>query len=154
MAEMNAALGVAQMRRLDEIIQKRQRVAGMYMARLMDSHDIVLPTVSELTHMSWFVFVVRLANSYTREERDRVIAGLTRHDIGDNRFTTRRSVATRHRAGERISGCGEPFTPFNRERHVEHVITVGGRRGDHRDRLNTGVEQHRMHQTVRPRGCV
>lgn len=82
MAEMNAALGVAQMRRLDEIIQKRQRVAGMYMARLMDSHDIVLPTVSELTHMSWFVFVIRLDSSYTREERDRVIGGLMRHDIG------------------------------------------------------------------------
>jgi perosamine synthetase len=82
LAEMNAALGVAQMRRLDEIVQKRQRVAGMYMARLMDSHDMVLPTVSELTHMSWFVFVIRLASTYTREERDRVITGLLRHDIG------------------------------------------------------------------------
>ncbi len=82
MAEMNAALGVAQMRRLDEIIIKRQRVADMYMSRLMANHDVILPTVHDLTRMSWFVFVVRLANSYTREERDRVIAGLTRHDIG------------------------------------------------------------------------
>lgn len=50
----------------------------------MDSHDIVLPTVSELTHMSWFVFVIRLANTYTREERDRVIAGAdaSRHRQG------------------------------------------------------------------------
>jgi perosamine synthetase len=32
--------------------------------------------------MSWFVFVVRLASPYTHEERDRVIQGLRRHDIG------------------------------------------------------------------------
>jgi perosamine synthetase len=82
LSEINAALGVAQMRRFDEILQKRQRVAGMYMSRLMDNHDVILPTVHELTSMSWFVFVVRLAGTYTREERDRVIAGLLRHDVG------------------------------------------------------------------------
>jgi perosamine synthetase len=32
--------------------------------------------------MSWFVFVVRLATGYSREERDRIIKGLRRHDIG------------------------------------------------------------------------
>jgi perosamine synthetase len=82
MPEMCAALGVAQMRRLDDIIQKRQRVAGMYMSRLMDNHDVILPTIHERTRMSWFVFVVRLAGTYTREERDRIIAGLLRHDVG------------------------------------------------------------------------
>lgn len=82
LAEMNAALGVGQMRRLDEIIVKRQHVAGMYMSRLMENHDIILPTVHELTSMSWFVFVVRLAGTYAREERDRIIAGLLRHDVG------------------------------------------------------------------------
>lgn len=84
LAEMNAALGVGQMRRLDEILAKREHVAKAYMERLLDLHspDLILPTVLEDSHMSWFVFVVRLAASYTREERDRVIAGLLRHDIG------------------------------------------------------------------------
>jgi len=82
MPEMCAALGVAQMRRLDQIVEKRQRVAGLYMARLMDNHDVILPTVHDLTRMSWFVFVVRLAATYTRQERDRIIAGMLRHDVG------------------------------------------------------------------------
>ncbi|HMN39410.1 MAG TPA: DegT/DnrJ/EryC1/StrS family aminotransferase [Phycisphaerales bacterium] len=82
MPEMCAALGVAQMRRLTEIVQKRQRVASMYMRRLMDNHEVILPTVHEHTSMSWFVFVVRLASTYTREERDRIISGLLRHDVG------------------------------------------------------------------------
>ncbi|MFK7884164.1 MAG: DegT/DnrJ/EryC1/StrS family aminotransferase [Phycisphaerales bacterium] len=82
MSEVNAALGVAQMTRLDEIISGRQRVANRYMQRLLDVPDLILPTVPEGAEMSWFVFVVRLAAGYTREERDRVIQGLRNHDIG------------------------------------------------------------------------
>lgn len=80
--EINAALGVAQMRRLDEIIEKRQAVARMYIDRLGGNPHLVMPTVSPETLMSWFVFVVRLAPSYTADERDRVIRGLRRQDIG------------------------------------------------------------------------
>ncbi len=82
MSEVNAAIGVAQMERLDEIIAQRQRVANRYMQRLMDVPDLILPTIPEGAEMSWFVFVVRLAAGYTREERDRVIQGLRNHDIG------------------------------------------------------------------------
>ena len=32
--------------------------------------------------MSWFVYVVRLAPSYTGDERDRIIRGLRANDIG------------------------------------------------------------------------
>lgn len=82
LSEIHAALGVVQMRRLDEIMRKRQAVAEMYMRRLMGNPDIALPTIEPETVMSWFVYVVRLATSYTREERDRVIAGMRRHDVG------------------------------------------------------------------------
>lgn len=88
LAEINAALGVAQMRRLDEILAKREHVAKAYMEKILDLHrsDIILPTIDEQTRMSWFVFVVRLAASYTREERDRVISGLARHDIASKEY--------------------------------------------------------------------
>ena len=36
--------------------------------------------------MSWFVFVARLATTYTREERDRIIQGLRMHDIGSSDY--------------------------------------------------------------------
>lgn len=80
--DINAALGVGQMRRLDDILERRDIVANTYMRLLMDTPDLVLPTIDRDTRMSWFVFVVRLADRYTAEERDRVIAGLRRHDIG------------------------------------------------------------------------
>ena len=80
--ELSAALGVAQMRRLDDLIAGRQRVAREYLKRLMDRHELILPTVDEGTEMSWFVFVVRLATGWSRVERDRIIASLRRHDVG------------------------------------------------------------------------
>ncbi|MDX2131932.1 MAG: DegT/DnrJ/EryC1/StrS family aminotransferase [Planctomycetota bacterium] len=82
LAEINAALGVAQMKRLDEIIEKRHTVALHYIRRLGGHPSLVVPTVDPDSIMSWFVFVVRLAPSYTGEERDRIINGLRRQDIG------------------------------------------------------------------------
>jgi len=82
MSEVNAALGVVQMERLDGIIAARQRVAEAYFRRLMRIDDLILPTVDDGSTTSWFVFVVRLAPSYGREDRDRIIGGLRRHDVG------------------------------------------------------------------------
>jgi perosamine synthetase len=82
MSEINAALGVAQMQRLDEMLERRGKVADMYMRRLAGHPDLILPTIDEHTLMSWFVFVVRLRPDYTGEERDRIIKGLRGHDIG------------------------------------------------------------------------
>ncbi len=83
MSEINAAIGVAQMQRLDELIEARNDVADLYIERLLDIPELILPTVEDAcTTMSWFVFVVRMAAGYTRYERDRIIAGLRMHDIG------------------------------------------------------------------------
>jgi perosamine synthetase len=80
--ELSAALGVAQMRRFDQIMKKRHTAAELYFSRLSAHKDLILPTIDPETVMSWFVFVVRLATNYSLEERDRMIAGLRRHDIG------------------------------------------------------------------------
>lgn len=80
--ELSAALGVAQMRRFDEIVARRQAVAQMYMERLIDHPELILPTVDPESVQSWFVFVVRLATGWARAERDRIIASLRRHEVG------------------------------------------------------------------------
>ena len=80
--EINAAMGVAQMRRLDEMLTKRQEVAHRYVRRLAAVSDLILPTIDPETVMSWFVFVVRLATTYTAEDRDRVIKGMRNHEVG------------------------------------------------------------------------
>lgn len=83
MSEVNAAMGVGQMQRFDEILETRNNAANLYIERLLDMPDLVLPTVDpDCSVMSWFIFVIRLAAGYTRDERDRVIQGLRTHEIG------------------------------------------------------------------------
>ncbi|HMN95349.1 MAG TPA: DegT/DnrJ/EryC1/StrS aminotransferase family protein [Phycisphaerales bacterium] len=82
MSDLNAALGLSQLRRLDEIMHLRQCVADGYLRRLMDKPDIILPTIPPETRMSWSVWVVRLSDRFTSLDRDEIIAGLRRHDIG------------------------------------------------------------------------
>ena len=88
LSEIACALGVAQMERLDEMLEARRRIAGQYMQRLMDFEDLVLPTVDpeHAEHWSWFVFVARLVDTYDREARDRIINGLRRHEVGASNY--------------------------------------------------------------------
>jgi perosamine synthetase len=82
LSEINAALGVGQMRRFSEIMEKRQHIAEMYISRLAGHRHLILPTIEPDSLMSWFVFIVRLEASYTLEERERILHGLRAHEIG------------------------------------------------------------------------
>ncbi len=88
MSEVTAALGCSQMDRLDQFLDARRNVAGMYMRRLMDFDDLILPNVVPGTEedMSWFVFVVRLSDRYSHVERDRIITGMRRHEVGASNY--------------------------------------------------------------------
>ena len=88
LSEIAAALGVAQMERLGDILADRRRVASAYVHRLMDFEDITLPTPPEdcEDQMSWFVFVVRLTSLYGQAERDRILQGLRRHEVGCSNY--------------------------------------------------------------------
>ena len=73
--EMSAALGIAQIERLDEILAKRARVAGWYAARLAGFDEVVVPRMSATTTTeSWFVYVVRLRDLATRADVMRELA--------------------------------------------------------------------------------
>lgn len=81
LSELACVLGNSQMQRLDAILDVRRRVAGFYMHKLLDCHDLILPNVDSPNDMSWFTFVVRLSDQYAQSERDRIITGMRRHDI-------------------------------------------------------------------------
>jgi perosamine synthetase len=86
MSEINAALGVAQVERLETILANRRRVAHEYMTRLMANRHLILPTIDEQTQMSWFVFVVRLNDLFEPGDRDEIIKHLRTAGIGANNY--------------------------------------------------------------------
>lgn len=67
--EMSAALGVIQMQRLDQLIARRDQVAGWYAQRLSEIQGIEAPTIAKNTsRVSWFVYVVRFAPGLDRDK--------------------------------------------------------------------------------------
>lgn len=67
--EMSAALGLAQMSRLESLLARREQVAEWYHARLTRLEGLVEPPqlAPETSRASWFVYVVRLARGIDRE---------------------------------------------------------------------------------------
>lgn len=69
LSELHAAIGIAQMERIDEILTKREKVADMYNEKLADFNGIILPYIdSDVNRMSWFVYVVRLEDYIDRKQ--------------------------------------------------------------------------------------
>jgi perosamine synthetase len=85
-SEINCALGLAQMSRLDAILQKREAVAAAYHQRLGCHQELTLPPLSVADgRISWFVYVVRLNHS-ARLNRDAVMRGLAAAGIASGRY--------------------------------------------------------------------
>mgnify|MGYP003587570120 CR=1 FL=1 len=76
-ADINCALGISQLQRLDEIIEKRSQLANLYYEKLKDIEEVVTPYIAPTTtKMSWFVYVVLLNKKFNRVQRDAVIEKL------------------------------------------------------------------------------
>ena len=86
LSEVHAAVGCIQMNRMESILEKRVAIAEWYTQRLCGVSEIMCPTVESNVEMSWDGYVVRLGDRFSREERDEVIRGLHRHDIGAGDF--------------------------------------------------------------------
>jgi perosamine synthetase len=85
-SDINCALGIAQLERIEEILAKRERVACNYSERLKDVEELILPHFEENKKISWFVYVVRLQDKYTREDRDRILEKLKEKGIGCSNY--------------------------------------------------------------------
>ncbi|HIC96181.1 TPA: DegT/DnrJ/EryC1/StrS family aminotransferase [Candidatus Bipolaricaulota bacterium] len=82
LSDINCALGLAQLSRIDEILEKREQVAQLYNDRLKEIEGVEIPYISPEVKMSWFVYVIQLNTKYTREDRDRILRELKARGIG------------------------------------------------------------------------
>lgn len=78
MTEMSAALGASQIERLNTFLDSRARVARMYNEQLRGVAGVRAPVVKKHVRMSWFVYVITLAEGL---KRDPVIKALAEQGI-------------------------------------------------------------------------
>ncbi|HZK10756.1 MAG TPA: DegT/DnrJ/EryC1/StrS family aminotransferase [Atribacterota bacterium] len=69
MDELSAALGCSQMERIEEILDKRAKVAEMYGEKLAEVKEVEIPFITDyVSRMSWFVYVIRLKRGIDRNK--------------------------------------------------------------------------------------
>jgi perosamine synthetase len=81
LSDINCALGIAQLSRLEEIKAKRRRVAKWYQEMLVDEERLIVPTEAAGSELSWFVYVVRLRETFGQQQRDMILQEISRQDI-------------------------------------------------------------------------
>lgn len=68
MSDLQAAVGLAQIERIDEILTKRETVAQRYIRFIQEEAvPVTLQSISHKCKMSWFVFVVLLPSDVERQ---------------------------------------------------------------------------------------
>jgi perosamine synthetase len=82
LSDINCALGIGQLERIGEILEKRERVAGLYGEKLKEVPEVAAPALESGKKTSWFVYVVRLADRFRRRDRDLVLEKLRGAGIG------------------------------------------------------------------------
>jgi len=135
-SDINCALGISQLKRLNEIVKRRNKVAEMYNEKLKDVDEVITPFVAPyVTRMSWFVYVIRLADKFTKEDRDNIIK-----EMGKRGIQTRNYFAPIHLQPFYVEQFGFkrgdfpvtdfvsdrtisiPFYTMMREEEIEYVV--------------------------------
>jgi perosamine synthetase len=104
LSDLQSALGVSQLRRIEQFVEKRQRIFDLYRDALAPIDGLVLPAPAlGDERISWFVYVVRLADEYSTEDRSAVLDRLQAAGIG----------------------CGNYFPPIHLQPHIRERFGYG-----------------------------
>jgi perosamine synthetase len=86
-SELNCALGAAQLKRLESILETREAIAREYQRRLENEPDLQLPAIDlPRRRISWFVYVLRLHERYSASHRDQMIQEMASRGIACGRY--------------------------------------------------------------------
>lgn len=73
LSDINCALGIVQLSRINRIKAKRQQVFKWYREILADDNRMVLLAEPADCDINWFVFVIRLAETFTLQQRNKIL---------------------------------------------------------------------------------
>ena len=136
-SELTAALGIAQLSRIDRILARRERVARLYSRLLAGVPQVRIPYQTPDKRVSWFVYVVRLTEDHTRKGRDRVLDWLRTRGIECSNYfrpihlqpfyrgelgTRRGDFPVAESVGDRTIAL--PFHGLLTRQQVERVVTA------------------------------
>jgi len=82
MSELSAALGLAQLKRIDDILARRKRVERWYFQYVKSFEGIKDPYIApEVDEVHWFLYLVHLGTRFSRSSRDAIVEDLRQEKI-------------------------------------------------------------------------
>ena len=136
MADVNAAIGLAQIRQYDKMLAERKRVFDTYTAALSKYPWTIIPPVKDSQReTSYHVFALRIKD-FTEDQRDAMIAEIAKSDVAVNvHFTPLPMLTLFKERGYRMEDypqsfanyCNEislPVYPQLTEEQLEFIITT------------------------------
>jgi perosamine synthetase len=112
-SDINCALGIEQLKRIDSILDRREAIAGEYSRILGGDPELILPPLT-LPHrkISWFVYVVRLSSRFDQAQRDWVVHKMKLRGIALGRYFAPIHLQTIYQSPDRPQAA-LPVTEFN-----------------------------------------
>jgi dTDP-4-amino-4,6-dideoxygalactose transaminase len=120
MTDMNAALGLVQLKRLPEMQAARRRIVERYVAALRGAEEIELPAHRPEVEHAWHLFLVRVRPERLRVDRDEVIRQLNAAGIGTSVHFIPLHV---HSYYAEVLGCSAAEVP-EADRQWQRIISL------------------------------
>ena len=116
MADVNAAIGLAQIRQYAEMLNERRRIFREYTEAFSgQSWAVTPPTVGADRETSYHVYALRIKD-ITEEQRDQIIAGITQNEVAVNVHFIPLPMLTLFRdLGYRIDDYPQAFDNYSHE---------------------------------------
>jgi perosamine synthetase len=87
LSDINCALGISQLKRIEEIVAQRQKLTEIYDRELAAIDNIRRPPLkSNVGRISWFVYPIQLTKEFTRADRDRICESMGQKGIATGRY--------------------------------------------------------------------
>lgn len=84
MTDIQAALGISQLNKLDKFLERRREIAEKYNNYLKDIDGIILPYQEEYTKSSWHLYIIQLELEKIKVGRREIFEALQAENIGVN----------------------------------------------------------------------
>lgn len=88
LSDINCALGIAQLSRIEEMKKARRKSTLLYQELLAEEERIILPVAENGCDVNWFVYVIRLGEQYCQAERDAVMKSMLESGIQVSNYFT------------------------------------------------------------------
>jgi dTDP-4-amino-4,6-dideoxygalactose transaminase len=97
MSDVAAALGLTQLQRLEEILEKRRLIEHYYFKHVSSFEGIKDPYIAPgVTEVHWFLYVVHLGTRFSKSSRDDIIEDLQVEDVEAAAYCTSPLHLQRH----------------------------------------------------------